>query len=86
MIDLHTAGDKKPSENWKGYQLPTYLSYIVLRTRANPSLTNCEDLTMALIRNEALNAVYMHAAISINFVIWHEKIQLIHAHKIWPLF
>ena len=57
----HSKRQKKPSESWKGYQLPTYLNYIVLRTRANPSLINYEDLTMALIRNEALNAIYMQS-------------------------
>ena len=31
-------------ENWKDYQLPTHLNYIVLRARANPGLINCEDL------------------------------------------
>ena len=57
----HTTRDKKPCENWKGYQLPTHLNYIVLRARANPDLTSCEDLAMAIIINEASSAVYMQS-------------------------
>ena len=53
MIDLeqHTARDKKQCENWKSYWSPTHLNYIVLV--ANPGLSSCENLAMALAVRQA---------------------------------
>ena len=57
-LRLHTARDKKPCENWKGYRPPTHLNYIVLRARANIDQTSCEDLATDLITKETSSAVY----------------------------
>ena len=65
----HTARDKKPCENWKGYWPPIHLNYIVLRVRANSGLTSCEDLATDLITKEASSSVYVHTVISVNSIL-----------------
>ena len=65
----HTARDKKPCENWKGYWPPIHLNYIVLRARTNTDLTSCEDFATTLTTKEKRGfKCSIHTVISVNFI------------------